>query len=80
MAELHVDWADGRREVHEVPRAGTIVSVGDSLLSFNTVELGSPVVFGGKKRAWLRVRVHGPAMPLLVLLTAKRSSDKLVLK
>lgn len=80
MAELHVEWATGLREVYEVPRAGTVVCVGDSLLSFVVVELGMPVVFGGKQRPWLRVRVHGPEMPSLVLLTAKRSAEKLLFK
>lgn len=79
MAELHVDWADGRREVHEVRYAGKIIAIGDSLLSYNIVELGRPVCMGGKYIPWLRVRVHGDEMPFMVLLTAARCADQLVL-
>lgn len=65
--------------MQEVQRAGTIVSVGDSLLTYETVPIGSLVFFGGQWRPWLRVRVHGPVMPSLVLMTAKRRRDDLLL-
>lgn len=80
MAELRVDWADGRREVREVRRAGSVIAVGDSLLPYQVVELGTRVILSGRQLAWLRVRVHGDEMPSLVLLTQARSADKLVLE
>lgn len=79
MAELHVNWLDGRREVHEVKHSGKIVSIGNSLLPFEMVEIGNRVTFGGRRSPWLRVRIHGPELPSLVLLTQERSRDRLVL-
>lgn len=70
MAELHIHWATGEREIREVYFSGGVVTVGDSRQPLvATVPIGKSLVMGGNRIPWLRVRVHGNELPEMRLLT-----------
>ena len=73
MAELRIDWSDGRPEVRSL-LPGQVVTVGDSWLPLQDGEIpiGGTLLLGRKRVPFCRVRLHGGELPSMVLLAASR--------
>jgi hypothetical protein len=72
MAELHIQWADGRSEIRSL-LPGQVVTVGNSWepLVAEAIPIGGTLSAVMHYLPFCRVRLHGTEIPSIVLLTQK---------
>jgi hypothetical protein len=78
MAELHIQWSDGRSEIRSL-LPGQTVTVGNSSdpLIAETLPIGGTLTIGRRRIPFCQVRLHGTECPLMMLF--KQESHELLL-